>query len=65
MSLARHSGEPLLSAHAPTSRNTVVGINGIKALIMPMPTLVKPRIRQKKSGMRSRAYPKCCRHDGQ
>ena len=57
-SLERHSGEPLPSAHAPTNRNTVVGMSGMKALMMPMPTLVKPRRRQRNNGMTARGYRK-------
>ena len=57
-SLARHSGEPLPSAHAPTNRNTVVGMSGMKALMMPMPTLVKPSRRQRNNGMTVTGYRK-------
>lgn len=57
-SLARHFGEPLPSAHAPTNRNTVVGMSGMKALMMPMPTLVKPSRRQRNNGMTATGYRK-------
>ena len=55
---ARHFGEPLPSAHAPINRNTVVGMRGMNALMMPMPTLVKPRRRQRNNGMTGTGYRK-------